>query len=173
MTAPRRTEDLDRNLALELVRVTEAAAMAAGRWVGRGDKEGGDGAAVDAIRELVNSVSMRGVVVIGEGEKDQAPMLYNGEEVGNGDGPDCDFAVDPIDGTTLMSKGMPNAISVLAVAERGAMFDPSAVFYMEKLVVGPECADVIDINAGATENIQRIAKVKRTSVSDVTVCILD
>src|SRR6516165_8868550 len=127
-----RGEAPDRNLALELVRVTEAGAMAAGRWVGRGDKEGGDGAAVDAIRELVNTVSMRGVVVIGEGEKDQAPMLYNGEEVGNGDGPECDFAVDPVDGTTLMSKGMPNAISVLAVADRGAMFDPSAVFYMNK-----------------------------------------
>src|SRR6267154_2222600 len=138
----------DRNLALELVRVTEAGAMAAGRWVGRGDKEGGDGAAVDAIRELVNSVSMRGVVVIGEGEKDHAPMLYNGEEVGNGDGPEVDFAVDPIDGTTLMSKGSPGAIAVLAVAERGAMFDPSAVFYMEKLAVGPDAADVIDIEAG-------------------------
>src|SRR6478672_3734350 len=176
MTAPLNTTLYmrpDRNLALELVRVTEAGAMAAGRWVGRGDKEGGDAAAVDAIRQLVNSVSMRGVVVIGEGEKDHAPMLYNGEEVGNGDGPDCDFAVDPIDGTTLMSKGMPNAISVLAVAERGAMFDPSAVFYMEKLVVGPDCADVIDITAGVQENLRRIAKVKKTSVSDVTVCILD
>ena len=122
--------------------MTEAGAMAAGRWVGRGDKEGGDGAAVDAMRELVNSVSMRGVVVIGEGEKDNAPMLYNGEEVGNGDGPECDFAVDPVDGTTLMSKGMPNAISVLAVAERGAMFDPSAVFYMDKIAVGPDAVDV-------------------------------
>lgn len=116
--SPSRREAPDRNLALELVRVTEAGAMAAGRWVGRGEKEKGDGAAVDAMRELVNSVSMRGVVVIGEGEKDNAPMLYNGEEVGNGDGPDCDFAVDPVDGTTLMSKGMPNAISVLAVSER-------------------------------------------------------
>src|SRR5271163_4786939 len=115
----------DRNLALELARVTEAAAMAAARWVGRGDKNGADGAAVHAMRMLINSVSMRGVVVIGEGEKDHAPMLFNGEEVGNGDGPDCDFAVDPIDGTTLMSKGMPNAIAVLAVADRGAMFDPS------------------------------------------------
>lgn len=134
---PSRREAPDRNLALELVRVTEAGAMAAGRWVGRGDKEGGDGAAVDAMRQLVNSVSMRGVVVIGEGEKDNAPMLYNGEEVGNGDGPDCDFAVDPVDGTTLMSKGMPNAISVLAVAERGAMFDPSAVFYMNKIAGVP------------------------------------
>ena len=116
----------DRNLALELVRVTEAAAMAAGRWVGRGDKNGADGAAVDAMRMLINTVSMRGVVVIGEGEKDEAPMLFNGEQVGDGSGPECDVAVDPIDGTTLMAKGMPNAIAVIAVAERGTMFDPSA-----------------------------------------------
>src|SRR6202166_880640 len=168
-----RREAPDRNLALELVRVTEAGAMAAGRWVGRGDKEGGDGAAVDAIRQLVNSVSMRGVVVIGEGEKDEAPMLYNGEHVGNGDGPECDFAVDPIDGTTLMSKGMPNAISVLAVAERGAMYDPSAVFYMNKIAVGPDAVDAIDIAAPIGENIRRVAKVKNLSVSDMTVCILD
>ena len=172
MTRPRR-EAPDRNLALELVRVTEAGAMAAGRWVGRGDKEGGDGAAVDAIRELVNSVSMRGVVVIGEGEKDHAPMLYNGEEVGNGDGPECDFAVDPVDGTTLMSKGMPNAISVLAVAERGAMFDPSAVFYMDKIAVGPDAADVIDITAPIGENIAQVAKIRNATASDITVCILD
>jgi fructose-1,6-bisphosphatase II len=163
----------DRNLALELVRVTEAAAMAAGRWVGRGDKNGGDGAAVDAMRQLVSGVSMRGIVVIGEGEKDQAPMLYNGEEVGDGTGPECDVAVDPIDGTTLMAKGMPNALAVLAVAERGAMFDPSAVFYMEKLAVGPEAADVIDITAPVAENIQRVAKAKHCGVADVTVCILD
>ena len=169
----RTPQDLDRNLALDLVRVTEAAAMAAGRWVGRGDKEGGDGAAVDAMRKLINSIPMRGVVVIGEGEKDNAPMLFNGEQVGDGTGPEVDVAVDPIDGTTLMSKGMPNALAVLAVAERGAMFDPSAVFYMEKLAVGPDCADVIDINAGVAENLRRIAKVKRSSVSDVTVCILD
>nr|CRL76463.1 fructose 1,6-bisphosphatase II [Mycolicibacterium malmesburyense] len=147
--------------------------MAAGRWVGRGDKEGGDGAAVDAMRELVNSVSMRGVVVIGEGEKDNAPMLYNGEEVGNGDGPECDFAVDPIDGTTLMSKGLSNAISVLAVSERGTMFDPSAVFYMSKIAVGPEAVDAIDITAPIGENIRRVAKAKNVSVSDLTVCILD
>jgi fructose-1,6-bisphosphatase II len=171
--SPSRGEAPDRNLALELVRVTEAGAMAAGRWVGRGDKEGGDGAAVDAMRELVNSVSMRGVVVIGEGEKDNAPMLYNGEEVGNGDGPDCDFAVDPVDGTTLMSKGLPNAISVLAVAERGAMFDPSAVFYMNKIAVGPEAVDAIDITAPIGENIRQVARAKRLSVSDMTVCILD
>ncbi|MDF2825472.1 MAG: fructose 1,6-bisphosphatase [Mycobacterium sp.] len=172
-TPARRREAPDRNLALELVRVTEAGAMAAGRWVGRGDKEGGDGAAVDAMRELVNSVSMRGVVVIGEGEKDNAPMLYNGEDVGNGDGPDCDFAVDPVDGTTLMSKGMPNAISVLAVAERGAMFDPSAVFYMHKIAVGPDAADVVDISAPIAENIRRVAKVRKSSVADITVCVLD
>src|SRR4051812_11286649 len=172
-TRVRRPQDLDRNLALDLVRVTEAAAMSAGRWVGRGDKEGGDGAAVDAMRRLINSIPMRGVVVIGEGEKDNAPMLYNGEQVGDGTGPEVDVAVDPIDGTTLMSKGMPNALAVLAVAERGAMFDPSAVFYMEKLAVGPDCAGVVDINAGVTENLNRIAKVKKTGVSDVTVCILD
>jgi fructose-1,6-bisphosphatase II len=169
----RQTEDLDRNLALDLVRVTEAAAMAAGRWVGRGDKEGGDQAAVDAMRLLINSVPMRGVVVIGEGEKDNAPMLYNGEQVGDGSGAEVDVAVDPIDGTTLMSKGMPNALAVLAVSERGSMFDPSAVFYMEKLAVGPDCVDQIDITAPIGENLRRIARAKRSSVSDVTVCILD
>jgi fructose-1,6-bisphosphatase II len=174
-TAPtvRQTEDLDRNLALDLVRVTEAAAMAAGRWVGRGDKEGGDQAAVDAMRLLINSVPMRGVVVIGEGEKDHAPMLYNGEQVGDGSGAEVDVAVDPIDGTTLMSKGMPNAIAVLAVTERGAMFDPSAVFYMEKLAVGPDCVDAIDITAPVAENLRRIAQAKHSAISDVTVCILD
>jgi fructose-1,6-bisphosphatase II len=125
------------------------------------------------MRKLIGSVSMRGVVVIGEGEKDEAPMLYNGEQVGNGDGPDCDVAVDPIDGTTLMSKGMPNAIAVLAVAERGAMFDPSAVFYMDKIAVGPESADVVDITAPVGENIRRVAKAKQSDPSDVTVCILD
>ncbi|TLF76031.1 class II fructose-bisphosphatase [Nocardia cyriacigeorgica] len=171
--APSRREAPDRNLALELVRVTEAGAMAAGRWVGRGDKEGGDGAAVDAMRQLVSSVSMRGIVVIGEGEKDEAPMLYNGELVGNGDGPEVDFAVDPIDGTTLMSKGSPGAISVLAVAERGAMFDPSAVFYMHKIAVGPDAAGVIDIAAPIADNIRKVAKAKNSSVSDLTVCILD
>ncbi|HEX4724798.1 MAG TPA: class II fructose-bisphosphatase [Pseudonocardiaceae bacterium] len=169
----RRREAPDRNLALELVRVTEAAAMAAGRWVGRGDKIGGDGAAVDAMRKLIGTVSMNGVVVIGEGEKDQAPMLYNGEQVGNGDGPYCDVAVDPIDGTTLMAKGMPNAIAVLAATERGAMFDPSAVFYMEKLAVGPESADVVDLTAPIGENIRKVARAKNSDVSDVTVCILD
>ncbi|MDD7966935.1 class II fructose-bisphosphatase [Actinomycetospora lemnae] len=169
----RTTERPDRNLALELVRVTEAAAMAAGRFVGRGDKNGGDGAAVDAMRKLIGSVSMRGTVVIGEGEKDEAPMLYNGEEVGNGDGPEVDVAVDPVDGTTLMSKGMPNALAVLAVAERGAMFDPSAVFYMEKLAVGPECADVVDINAPVRDNLRAVARAKGINVSDVSVVVLD
>jgi fructose-1,6-bisphosphatase II len=173
-TEPRRAPEApDRNLAMELVRVTEAAAMAAGRWVGRGDKNGGDGAAVDAMRKLIGTVSMRGVVVIGEGEKDEAPMLYNGEQVGNGDGPDCDVAVDPVDGTTLMSKGMPNAVAVLAVAERGAMYDPSAVFYMEKIATGPEAADVIDLTAPVAENIRRVARAKHSDVEDVTVCILD
>jgi fructose-1,6-bisphosphatase II len=163
----------DRNLALELVRVTEAAAMAAGRWVGRGDKNGGDGAAVDAMRTMIGTVSMRGVVVIGEGEKDQAPMLFNGEQVGDGTGAECDVAVDPIDGTTLMAKGMPNAIAVMAVADRGAMFDPSAVFYMEKIATGAAAADVVDITAPVAENVRRVAKAKHSSVGDVTVCILD
>jgi fructose-1,6-bisphosphatase II len=163
----------DRNLALELVRVTEAAAMAAGRWVGRGDKNGGDGSAVDAMRALIGTVSMRGVVVIGEGEKDEAPMLFNGEEVGDGTGALCDVAVDPIDGTTLMAKGMPGAIAVIAVSERGTMFDPSAVFYMEKIVAGGDAGQVIDINVSAAENISRVAKAKNGHPEDVTVCILD
>ncbi|TKT02548.1 class II fructose-bisphosphatase [Streptomyces lasalocidi] len=167
------SEAPDRNLALELVRVTEAAAMAAGRWVGRGDKNGADGAAVRAMRTLVSTVSMNGVVVIGEGEKDEAPMLFNGEQVGDGTGPEVDIAVDPIDGTTLTAKGMPNAIAVLAAAERGAMFDPSAVFYMDKLVTGPEAADFVDIDAPVAVNIRRIAKAKRSTPEDVTVVILD
>jgi len=163
----------DRNLALELVRVTEAGAMAAARWVGRGDKNGADGAAVNAMRRFIGSVSMNGTVVIGEGEKDDAPMLFNGEQVGDGTGPEADVAVDPIDGTTLTAKGMGNAISVIAVAERGAMFDPSAVFYMEKLVVGPDCATAIDITAPISWNLEQIAKCKGESVADLTVCILD
>ncbi|MEU6219550.1 class II fructose-bisphosphatase [Streptomyces sp. NPDC047022] len=167
------SEAPDRNLALELVRVTEAAAMAAGRWVGRGDKNGADGAAVRAMRTLVHTVSMNGVVVIGEGEKDEAPMLFNGERIGDGTGPECDIAVDPIDGTTLTAKGMPNAIAVLAAADRGTMFDPSAVFYMDKLVTGPEAADFVDINAPASVNIRRVAKAKRSAPEDVTVVILD
>ena len=163
----------DRNLALDLVRVTEAGAMAAGRWVGRGDKNGADGVAVTAMRTLINTVEMNGVVVIGEGEKDEAPMLFNGEQVGDGNGPECDVAVDPIDGTTLTAKGMPNAISVMAVAPRGTMYDPSAVFYMEKLAAGPEVADAVDIRLPVAKNIDNIARIKGVSHSDVTVCILD
>jgi fructose-1,6-bisphosphatase II len=163
----------DRNLALELVRVTEAAAMAAGRWVGRGDKNGADGVAVNAMRTLISTVGMNGVVVIGEGEKDNAPMLYNGEHVGSGVGPQCDVAVDPIDGTTLTAKGMANAVSVLAVAPRGSMYDPSAVFYMEKLVTGPEAADVVDIRNPVAENIHQVAKAKGSAPEDVTVVLLD
>src|SRR5499433_1317127 len=163
----------DRNLAMELVRVTEAGAMAAARWVGRGDKNGADGAAVHAMRLLINTVSMVGVVVIGEGEKDQAPMLFNGEEVGDGSGPACDVAVDPIDGTRLTANGMPNAISVLAVSARGSMYDPSAVFYMRKLVTGPAAAGVVDIEAPVAHNIAKVAKAKTCSPHDVTVVILD
>ncbi|MEU4604221.1 class II fructose-bisphosphatase [Kribbella sp. NPDC023972] len=163
----------DRNLALELVRVTEAAAMAAGRWVGRGDKNGADGAAVNAMRTLIGTVGMNGTVVIGEGEKDNAPMLYNGEQVGSGDGPECDVAVDPVDGTTLVAKGMNNGIAVMAVSARNSMYDPSAVFYMEKLVVGPEAADVVDIRLPVAENIRRVAKAKGSTVDDVTVVLLD
>ncbi|WBT09664.1 class II fructose-bisphosphatase [Corynebacterium sp. SCR221107] len=163
----------DRNLALELVRVTEAAALASGRWVGRGMKNEGDGAAVDAMRKLINSVEMNGVVVIGEGEKDEAPMLFNGEHVGTGTGAEVDIAVDPIDGTTLMAEGRPNAISVLAASERGSMYDPSAVFYMRKIATGPEAADVIDITAPTAYNIEAVAKAKGISKSDVTVVVLD
>jgi fructose-1,6-bisphosphatase II len=163
----------DRNLALELVRVTEAAAMAAGRWVGRGDKNGADGVAVQAMRVMISTVSMNGTVVIGEGEKDNAPMLYNGENVGDGTGPECDVAVDPIDGTTLTAKGMANAVAVLAVAPRGTMYDPSAVFYMEKLVTGPEAAEVVDIRYPVAENIHQVAKAKGSNPSDVTVVLLD
>ncbi len=164
---------VDRNLALELVRVTEAAAMAAGRWVGRGDKNGADAVAVNAMRVMISTIGMDGVVVSGEGEKDNAPMLYNGERVGDGTGPECDVAVDPIDGTTLTAKGMNNAIAVLAVAPRGAMYDPSAVFYMKKLVTGPEAADVVDIRDPVAENIRRVAKAKGSEPEDVTVVLLD
>ncbi|WP_101523739.1 class II fructose-bisphosphatase [Nocardioides houyundeii] len=163
----------DRNLALELVRVTEAAALAAGRWVGRGDKNGADGVAVNAMRVMIGSIGMNGTVVIGEGEKDNAPMLYNGEQVGDGTGPECDVAVDPIDGTTLAAKGMANAIAVLAVAPRGTMFDPSAVFYMEKLVTGPEAAGSVDIRLPVAENIRLVAKAKGSRAEDVTVVLLD
>ena len=166
-------ESPDRNLALELVRVTEAAAMAAGRWVGRGDKNGADGVAVNAMRVMISTIGMNGTVVIGEGEKDNAPMLFNGEQVGDGTGPECDVAVDPIDGTTLTAKGMTNAVSVMAVSPRGSMYDPSAVFYMEKLVTGAEAADVVDIRYPVAENIHQVAKAKGKNPSDVTVVLLD
>jgi len=167
------TEAPDRNLAMELVRVTEAAALAAARWMGRGDKNGADGAAVDAMRKMLTTVSMRGVVVIGEGEKDEAPMLYNGEEVGDGSGSECDIAVDPIDGTTLTSLGRGNAIAVIAVADRGAMFDPGPCVYMDKLAVGPDAAHVVDINQSVTENLHRVAEALGKEVRDVTAVILD
>ncbi len=162
----------DRNLAMDLARATEAAALAAGRWLGRGDKNGADGAAVDAMRLVLNSVPMEGVVVIGEGEKDEAPMLFNGEEIGSGGTP-CDIAVDPIDGTTLTSLGRNNAISVIAVAERGTMFDPGPCVYMDKIAVGPESADVIDLDAPIRANLEAVAKAKGEQVRDVTAVILD
>jgi fructose-1,6-bisphosphatase II len=161
----------DRNLGLDLMRVTEAAALAAGRWAGRGDKEGGDGAAVDAMREVIAKVPMRGVVVIGEGEKDEAPMLYNGEEVGDGTGPECDIAVDPVDGTTLLANGMPNAIAVMAAADRGCMYDPSAVFYMRKLVCAGLVAGEVDINAPVEHNIRAVARALGGKPADVTVSV--
>jgi fructose-1,6-bisphosphatase II len=162
----------DRNLALELARVTEAAALAAGRWMGRGDKLAADGAAVDAMRLVLNSVSMDGIVVIGEGEKDEAPMLFNGEEIGSG-GTACDIAVDPIDGTTLTSLGRPNAIAVIALAERGTMFDPGPCVYMEKVATGAEAADAINIEASVTQNLNAVAKALGEDVDDVTAVILD
>jgi fructose-1,6-bisphosphatase II len=163
----------DRNLALELVRVTEAGALAASRWVGRGDKEGADGAAVDAMRVVLNTVPMDGIVVIGEGEKDDAPMLYNGERIGDGSPMQTDIAVDPVEGTTLTSLGLGNAISVIAVSERGTMFDPGPCFYMDKLAVGPEAKGVIDLAASPTENLHAVAKAKGESVRDLTAVILD
>ncbi|MEY3383375.1 MAG: hypothetical protein RLZZ17_1113 [Actinomycetota bacterium] len=162
-----------RNLALELVRVTETAAIAASSWVGHGDKNSADKSAVDAMRKMISTVHMDGTVVIGEGEKDEAPMLFNGERVGEGSGPAVDVAVDPIDGTTLTAKGMNNAISVVALAERGAMFDPSAVFYMEKIVCGPEAAGKIDITAPVKENLRVVAQAKGVPIEDVTVMVLD
>jgi fructose-1,6-bisphosphatase II len=163
----------DRNLALELVRVTEAAAMAAGRWVGRGDKNAADQAAVDAMRAMLDSVSMAGVVVIGEGEKDEAPMLFNGESIGDGTGPQVDVAVDPLEGTRLTALGQPNAIAVMAVAERGTMFFPGAAVYMEKIAVGPQGIDVIDITATPTENVGAVAKAKGASPRDISVVVLE
>jgi fructose-1,6-bisphosphatase II len=163
----------DRNLALELVRVTEAAALGCARWVGRGDKESADQAAVDAMRAMLGTVAMAGVVVIGEGEKDQAPMLYNGEEVGNGDPPDVDVAVDPLEGTRLTSVGQPNAISVIAVAERGTMFFPGAAVYMDKIAAGPDIAEAIDIDASPGENVERAARTKGVRPSEIGVVVLD
>ncbi len=163
----------DRNLALELVRVTEAAALAAARWIGKGEKESADQAAVDAMRLIMDTVSMDGVVVIGEGEKDKAPMLYNGEQIGNGQPPSVDIAVDPLEGTRLTALGMPNAISVVALAERGTMFFPGAAVYMDKIAAGPEVADAIDITAPPRENVARVAKARGMPVDEVTVVVLD
>jgi fructose-1,6-bisphosphatase II len=167
------SERPDRNLAMELVRVTEAAALAAGRWVGRGDKISADQAAVDAMRLMIDSVSMNGVVVIGEGEKDEAPMLFNGEAVGNGQGPACDVAVDPIDGTRLTAGGQPNALAVIALASRGSMFFPGAAVYMEKVATGPEAAEAIDITAPPEENVRLVAKAKGVRPEEIGVVILD
>jgi len=163
----------DRNLALDLVRVTEAAAMGAGRWIGRGDKIGADQAAVDAMRAMLDTVHMDGVVVIGEGEKDEAPMLYNGEHIGDGSGPEVDVAVDPLEGTRLTALGQPNAIAVIAAAERGTIFFPGAAVYMEKIAVGPQGIDVVDINASPTENVQAVAKAKGVTVREVAVVVLE
>jgi fructose-1,6-bisphosphatase II len=165
--------DPGRNLALELVRATEAAAMAAARFMGRGDKERVDQAAVDAMRPVLRSVSMDGVVVIGEGEKDEAPMLYNGERVGNGESPAVDVAVDPVDGTTLTAKALPDALAVLALSERGTMFDPGPCVYMEKLATAHDLADVVDFEATAADNVARIANARGKRPADVTVAILD
>src|SRR2546425_7439747 len=169
----RRTSAPDRNRGLELGRVTEAAALGAARWVGRGDKEGADQAAVDAMRLMLSTVSMDGTVVIGEGEKDEAPMLYNGEAIGNGDPPAVDVAVDPLEGTRLTSLGMPNAISVVAVAERGTMFFPGAAVYMDKIAGGPEVAGAIDIEAPPGDNVRRVAKARGIRPEDVAVVVLD
>jgi fructose-1,6-bisphosphatase II len=170
MTASQRP---DRNLAMEMVRVTESAALATARWVGRGDKEGADGAAVEAMRTILGTVQMDGVVVIGEGEKDDAPMLYNGERIGDGTPPMVDVAVDPIDGTTLTAHGKTNALSVIAVGERGSMFDPGPSFYMDKIAVGPDAKGSIDLTASPTQNLGWVAKALRKSVRDLTVVILD
>ncbi|MFL5954615.1 MAG: class II fructose-bisphosphatase [Gaiellaceae bacterium] len=163
----------DRNLALELVRVTEAAAMGAGRWIGRGDKNAADQAAVDAMRAMLDTVVMQGVVVIGEGEKDEAPMLYNGEPVGHGDGPEVDVAVDPLEGTRLTALGQPNAIAVIAAADRGSMFFPGAAVYMEKIAAGADAIDAIDIDATPTENVNAVAKAKGRRPSDIRVVVLE
>jgi fructose-1,6-bisphosphatase II len=171
---PTRTSNRpDRNLALDLVRVTEAAAMAAGRWIGRGDKIAADKAAVDAMREMLDTVSMNGVVVIGEGEKDEAPMLFNGESVGDGTGPDVDVAVDPLEGTRLTALGQPNAIAVIALAERGTMFFPGAAVYMEKIAVGADGIAVVDITKSPTENVNAVAEAKGVTPREVSVVVLE
>ena len=163
----------DRNLALELVRVTESAAMGASRWIGRGDKNAADQAAVDLMRRMINTVTMQGVVVIGEGEKDEAPMLFNGERVGAGVGPEVDVAVDPLEGTRLTALGIPGSVSVIAVAERGSMFFPGAAVYMEKVAVGAEAAGAIDLNRTPTENVRSVARAKGMKVGDLTVVVLE
>jgi fructose-1,6-bisphosphatase II len=173
VSAPTSRSRVDRNLALELVRVTEAAALAAARMVGRGDKEGADQAAVDAMRYMLDSVSMDGVVVIGEGEKDEAPMLYNGEHIGNGSPPEVDIAVDPLEGTRLTALGMPNAIAVIALSERGTMFDPGPCVYMEKMAGGPDVADLLDLDRPLAETVKLVAERKATDVRDVMVVMLD
>ena len=172
MTAAERQAP-DRNLAMELVRVTEAAALAASRWMGRGDKEGADGAAVEAMRVVLATVGMDGIVVIGEGEKDEAPMLYNGENIGDGTPPRVDIAVDPIDGTTATSLGRGNAVSVIAMSERDTMFDPGPCFYMDKIAVGPDARGAIDITRSPTENLEAVAKALGREVRDLTAVILD
>ena len=163
----------DRNLALELVRVTEAGAMGAGRWIGRGDKIAADQAAVDAMRAVLDTVQMQGVVVIGEGEKDEAPMLYNGEDVGSGSGPEVDVAVDPLEGTRLTALGQPNAISTVALAERDTMFFPGAAVYMEKIACGPEAAGAVDLDASPTDNVRAAAEAKGVSPREISVVVLD
>jgi fructose-1,6-bisphosphatase II len=163
----------DRNLALELVRVTEAAAMAAGRWIGRGDKNAADQAAVDAMRIMLDTAAMAGVVVIGEGEKDEAPMLFNGEDVGGGQGPEVDVAVDPLEGTRLTALGQPNAIATIALAERGTMFFPGAAVYMDKIACGPAAADAIDLEAAPEENVRAVADARGVSPEEVSVVVLD
>src|SRR5215204_6896522 len=163
----------DRNLAMELVRTTEYAALACARWIGRGDKEGADGAAVDAMRILLDTVSMDGVVVIGEGEKDEAPMLYNGEQIGDGSPPVVDIAVDPLEGTRLCALGMPSAIAVIALAERGSMFDPGPIVYMEKMAAGERFADLLDLDRPLGEIVERIAERKGTEPNDVMAVVLD
>ena len=173
MSSDRHPSQPDRNLAMELVRATEVAALSASRWMGLGDKEAADQAAVDGLRTMLGTIAMDGVVVIGEGEKDEAPMLYIGEHVGNGSSPQVDIAVDPVEGTTLLANGMPNALAMVALSERGTMYYPPHIAYMEKVATGPQAAHAISIEASVTENIRNVAKAKNMEVRDVTVVILD